>query len=63
MHYAGANKSDIPRRAYILGFGLPNKKRATPGNFYWNKMKQTAREARAKATAVATGKAERMPGV
>ncbi len=49
MHYAGANKSDHPRRAYILGFGLPNKKRATPGNFYWNKMKQTARDERAKA--------------
>ena len=49
MHYAGANKSDRPRRAYILGFGLPNKQRATPGNFYWNKMKQTARDERAKA--------------
>src|SRR5437773_11055312 len=49
MHYAGANRSDQPRRAYILGFGLPNKKRAAPGNFYWNQMKQTARDERAKA--------------
>ncbi len=59
MHYAGANKSDQPRRAYILGFGTPNKKRATPGNFYWNRMKQTAREERAKiaqAAEVSTAK-------
>jgi hypothetical protein len=49
MHYAGPNTSDQPRRAYILAFGIPAKKRAVPQNFYWNKMKQTAREARAKA--------------
>jgi hypothetical protein len=54
MHYAGANKSEQPRRAYILGFGLPAKKRAVPGNFYWNKMKQTAREERAKAAPTAS---------
>jgi hypothetical protein len=55
MHYAGANKSDEPRRAYILSFCTPAKKRATPGNFYWNKMKQTARQQRA-ATATTKGR-------
>ena len=49
MHYAGANTSDEPRRAYILGFGTPPTKRATPGNFYWNKAKQAPREQRARA--------------
>jgi ectoine hydroxylase-related dioxygenase (phytanoyl-CoA dioxygenase family) len=49
MHYAGANKSDQPRRAYILSFCTPAKKRATARDFYWNKMKQTARQERAKA--------------
>lgn len=49
LHYAGANRSDIPRRAYILGFGLPATKRALPRNFYWNKAKITAREERAKS--------------
>jgi ectoine hydroxylase-related dioxygenase (phytanoyl-CoA dioxygenase family) len=55
MHFAGANKSDQPRRAYILAFGVPATKRATPLNFYWNKMKQTAREQRAKASATKSG--------
>jgi ectoine hydroxylase-related dioxygenase (phytanoyl-CoA dioxygenase family) len=49
MHYAGANTSDEPRRAYILGFGTPPTKRAAPGNFYWNKAKQAPREQRARA--------------
>ena len=51
MHYAGPNKSEEPRRAYILAFGIPATKRATPRDFYWNRLKQTPREARAKASA------------
>ena len=47
MHYAGPNTSDEPRRAYILAFGTPAKPRTTPRDFYWNRMKQTAREQRA----------------
>ncbi|HVT10785.1 MAG TPA: phytanoyl-CoA dioxygenase family protein [Fimbriimonadaceae bacterium] len=47
LHYTGANTSDVPRRAYIIGAGLPATKRAKPHDFYWNRMKQTAREARA----------------
>ena len=49
MHYAGANRSDVPRRALIIGFGI--KPVPYPGaarDFYWNKMKQTAREERAR---------------
>jgi hypothetical protein len=40
---------NLTRRAYILGFGLPSKKRQTPRDFYWNTMKRTAREERRKA--------------
>jgi len=47
LHYTGANKSDIDRRAYIVGAGVPATKRAIPYDFYWNRIKQTAREARA----------------
>jgi ectoine hydroxylase-related dioxygenase (phytanoyl-CoA dioxygenase family) len=48
MHYAGPNRSDIPRRALILGFGTPAQPWIGPRrDFYWNKMKQTAREERA----------------
>ena len=36
LHYAGPNVSDIPRRAYILGFGVPATPRATPRRFPWN---------------------------
>lgn len=48
-HYAGANTSDIPRRALILGTGRGNH--AYPGTraFPWNEIKQTARDQRAKA--------------
>src|SRR5439155_15894504 len=44
LHYTGPNTSDIPRRAYILGFGIPPTPRSEPRDFYWNRMKRTARE-------------------
>ncbi len=47
LHYTPPNRSAIPRRAYILGFGTPAKKRVTPRDFYWNRQKTTAREERA----------------
>ncbi len=47
LHYTPPNRSAIPRRAYILGFGTTAKRRATPRDFYWNRQKQTAREERA----------------
>lgn len=49
LHYAGPNRSETPRRAYILGFGLPATPRTEPRTFYWNDRKQTPREARAQA--------------
>lgn len=53
LHYAGPNRSDAPRRAYILGFGLPSRDRVAPRDFPWNTMKQTAREARRRAAQTA----------
>jgi len=47
LHYTPPNRSPIPRRAYILGFGTTAKKRATSRDFYWNRQKTTAREERA----------------
>jgi ectoine hydroxylase-related dioxygenase (phytanoyl-CoA dioxygenase family) len=57
MHYAGPNGSDTPRRAYIIGFGTPPTKRATPRDFYWEKAKQTARSQRAENAAKQTAAA------
>jgi ectoine hydroxylase-related dioxygenase (phytanoyl-CoA dioxygenase family) len=46
LHYAGPNRTGAPRRAYILGFGTPPRKRSEPREFPWNVAKQTARERR-----------------
>jgi ectoine hydroxylase-related dioxygenase (phytanoyl-CoA dioxygenase family) len=51
LHYTGPNRSDIPRRALIAGYGLsptplPESERRI---FYWNDQKQTPREVRARA--------------
>lgn len=49
-HYAGPNTSPIPRRALILGAGLPNKPfPGAPRRFFWNEVKATPREQRARA--------------
>jgi hypothetical protein len=53
LHYTGPNLTDVPRRAYIIGAGSPAVKRAVPYDFSWNRNKQTAREARAKAANIA----------
>jgi ectoine hydroxylase-related dioxygenase (phytanoyl-CoA dioxygenase family) len=47
VHYAGPNHTDEPRRAYILTFGVPAKKRDVPQNFYWQENKQEKRMERA----------------
>jgi hypothetical protein len=47
MHYTGANQTDAPRRAYILGFGTPESPLETRRDFYWNDQKKTARTERA----------------
>jgi len=49
LHHTGANRSEMPRRAYILGFGTPPKPRnphLPPRIFAWNDAKQTPREQR-----------------
>jgi hypothetical protein len=47
MHYAGANRSDVPRRALIMGFGTkPVKWSGAARDFWWNRMKKTARASR-----------------
>lgn len=47
LHYTGPNRSEIPRRAYILSGGLPATERTDGRRFPWNEIKQTARQARA----------------
>ncbi len=49
LHYAGANHTDQPRRAYIMMFGTPPQPFAGERRFPWLEIQQTAREARAKA--------------
>jgi ectoine hydroxylase-related dioxygenase (phytanoyl-CoA dioxygenase family) len=51
LHYAGPNRSDVPRRAYILIFGVPPRQREATRDFYWRKNdEQQAREIRRKAS-------------
>lgn len=53
LHYAGPNNSPVPRRAYILGFGIAGVRRTTPRSFPWNDAKQTPRQERAKQAELA----------
>jgi len=48
LHYTGPNRSTGPRRAYILGAGLPGSPRNDDRTFPWNDLKQTAREERSR---------------
>ena len=48
LHYTSPNLSPNPRRAYILTFATPPTRRTSERDFYWNKIKRTAREDRAK---------------
>jgi len=41
LHHAGPNRTELPRRAYVLGFEVPPKP-CQPRDFYWNRDKQTA---------------------
>lgn len=62
MHYTAPNLSDQPRRAYILGFGLPPKPRTEPRDFPWNNQKRTARDERAKAAQAQGAAISKEPG-
>ena len=41
FHYTGPNHSDIPRRAFILGFGIEGEQLAKPRDFYWQRVTET----------------------
>ena len=47
MHYTGPNKSDMPRRALIMGYQLPGRPSRIKRRFEWNELKTTARQDRA----------------
>jgi ectoine hydroxylase-related dioxygenase (phytanoyl-CoA dioxygenase family) len=47
FHFTGPNRSEIPRRALILGFQLPLKPFVGARRFPWNEAKTTARQKRA----------------
>lgn len=49
LHYTAPNRSDVPRRALIMGGGLPARQRETPRQFPWKENRQTARQERADA--------------
>ena len=51
LHYAAANTSDRPRRAYTLTFRCKPEPRDVPIDNYWRRDQQTAREQRAGKTA------------
>ena len=48
LHHAGPNRTEIPRRAYILMFTLPPSSRDQPRDFPWLALRETARNTRAK---------------
>lgn len=48
-HYAGPNTTGGPRRALILGYGLPSTPYPGERRFPWNEIKATPRQARAEA--------------
>lgn len=51
LHYAEANTSGRPRRAYTLTFRLPAQQRDAPIDNYWRREQNTARQARAQRSA------------
>lgn len=46
LHYTGPNQTDTTRRAYIHTWAAPYKSRSQPRDFYWQRMRQTARDER-----------------
>jgi ectoine hydroxylase-related dioxygenase (phytanoyl-CoA dioxygenase family) len=51
LHYAAANTTDRPRRAYTLTFRCEPVKRDVPVDNHWRREQQTARATRANKTA------------
>jgi len=48
LHYAPANTSDTPRRAWIMMASQPTTPRKVPHDYYWQAQRHTAREERAR---------------
>lgn len=63
MHYTPPNGSPNPRRAYILGLGAPGKARAKMRNFWWQTMKNTGRDQRAREAAAKANQVEKAPEI
>ena len=49
MHFTGANRSQVPRRAYILIFSAATSPRTDGRRFPWQEAKRTARDERSRA--------------
>ncbi len=49
LHYAGPNRSDVERHAYITGFSAPGRKRAERRAVPWQDRQRTPRSERAQA--------------
>jgi ectoine hydroxylase-related dioxygenase (phytanoyl-CoA dioxygenase family) len=50
VHFTGDNRTDAPRRAYIMTFGVAPQPRAEAREFPWLEIQRTARAARAEAS-------------
>ncbi|MCZ7645564.1 MAG: phytanoyl-CoA dioxygenase family protein [Planctomycetota bacterium] len=48
LHYAGPNRSETPRRAYILTFAVPPAPRREKRVFSWQQNENTSRQRRRK---------------
>ena len=46
LHGTGANRSETPRYAYVLGFNTPRQRRVVPRDFPWRAEKQEIRAIR-----------------
>lgn len=42
LHFTGANNTDDPRRAYIMGFSAPPVKLPEPHDYHWQRVEWTA---------------------
>ncbi len=60
LHYAGPNRSNGPRRAYIIAFGTQPKPRAVARDFYWLAQQKTKWQERSAAAQAAKEKAATM---
>ena len=55
FHYAGPNRTDEARYAYVLAFGTPASERETARDFYWLRTRKSRAQERAKAHATKQG--------